>query len=306
MPEPRYTHGHNDSVLRSHRWRTAETRPPTCSSTSRRAWTCSTSAVARGPSPRIWRPGVATGRVTVGLDPAPEPIEEWPPSGGGRRAGWTPPPSPCGRRVRPRPAVDDSYDVVHAHQVLQHLGDPAAALREMRRVCGPDGVVAVRVPPTTRPCAGRRRARAPRRLAHPLPRRCPNQSAASPTPAATCSAGPTPPGFADVTWRARRRGASPRPTTGRGGARPGPSGSHPRPWPTSCWSRIWPTGTSSPPSWRRSMHGLTTPMPGSWCRTARSCVASPGEPAHEPDRGDALHDSRARAARRPRPRRPRR
>ena len=27
---------------------------------------------------------------------------------------------------------DDSFDVVHAHQVLQHLGDPVRALREMR------------------------------------------------------------------------------------------------------------------------------------------------------------------------------
>ena len=39
---------------------------------------------------------------------------------------------------------DGSYDVVHAHQVLQHLVDPVAALREMLRVCRPDGVVAVR------------------------------------------------------------------------------------------------------------------------------------------------------------------
>ena len=39
---------------------------------------------------------------------------------------------------------DHSFDVVHAHQVLQHLSDPVAALREMRRVCRPDGVVAVR------------------------------------------------------------------------------------------------------------------------------------------------------------------
>ena len=37
-----------------------------------------------------------------------------------------------------------TFDVVHAHQVLQHLPDPVGALREMRRVCKPGGVVAAR------------------------------------------------------------------------------------------------------------------------------------------------------------------
>src|ERR1700761_9578274 len=38
----------------------------------------------------------------------------------------------------------DSFDVVHAHQVLQHVAGPVRALREMIRVCRPGGVVAVR------------------------------------------------------------------------------------------------------------------------------------------------------------------
>lgn len=40
--------------------------------------------------------------------------------------------------------ADDTFDIVHAHQVLQHVGDPVQALREMRRVVKPDGTVAAR------------------------------------------------------------------------------------------------------------------------------------------------------------------
>jgi SAM-dependent methyltransferase len=39
---------------------------------------------------------------------------------------------------------DSSFDVVHAHQVLQHLSEPVHALAEMRRVLKPDGLLAVR------------------------------------------------------------------------------------------------------------------------------------------------------------------
>ena len=42
------------------------------------------------------------------------------------------------------PLGDASFDVVHAHQVLQHLPDPVRAFAEMRRVTRPGGLVAVR------------------------------------------------------------------------------------------------------------------------------------------------------------------
>lgn len=40
------------------------------------------------------------------------------------------------------PFPDESFDVVHAHQVVIHLGDPEAGMLEMRRVLKPGGVLA--------------------------------------------------------------------------------------------------------------------------------------------------------------------
>jgi ubiquinone/menaquinone biosynthesis C-methylase UbiE len=39
---------------------------------------------------------------------------------------------------------DNSFDIVHAHQVLQHVSDPVLALKEMVRVAKPGGIVAAR------------------------------------------------------------------------------------------------------------------------------------------------------------------
>lgn len=39
---------------------------------------------------------------------------------------------------------EEGFDVIHAHQVLQHLQDPPGAMKEMKRLTKPGGIVAVR------------------------------------------------------------------------------------------------------------------------------------------------------------------
>ena len=42
------------------------------------------------------------------------------------------------------PFEDNTFDIVHCHQVLQHVNNPVAILKEMRRVAKPGGIVAAR------------------------------------------------------------------------------------------------------------------------------------------------------------------
>jgi len=135
-----YTHGHADSVLRSHRWRTAEN-------------SAAYLLPRLTPGSRLLDVGCGPGTLTVdlarrvapgavvGIDAAAGVLAEA--AAFSREAGVT--------NVEFRPGdiyalvdADGTYDVVHAHQVLQHLSDPVGALREMRRVCRPGGVVAAR------------------------------------------------------------------------------------------------------------------------------------------------------------------
>jgi SAM-dependent methyltransferase len=135
-----YTHGHHESVLRSHRWRTAENSAayllPHLKSGDR--------VLDLGCGPGTITADLATlvtpGRVTAlevteaALDLARAEIA---------RRGVTSVDFAVGD-VHALDFSDDSFDVVHAHQVLQHVGNPVAALREMRRVTRPGGIVAVR------------------------------------------------------------------------------------------------------------------------------------------------------------------
>ncbi len=142
MPDKRdtYTHGHHESVLRSHLWRTAENSAAYLLPHLRPEMAMLD--VGCGPGNLTidfaWR--LPAGRV-VGLDNTAPPLEQ------ARRAaadaGVANVSFEVGDAYQLRFA-DDSFDVVHAHQVLQHLTDPVAGLKELLRVCRTGGVVAAR------------------------------------------------------------------------------------------------------------------------------------------------------------------
>ena len=134
-----YTHGHAESVLQSHRWRTAENSAAYLLPLLRPGTDLLDVGCGPGTLTADLALRVAPGRV-LGLDASADPLDEA--RATAERAG-----ADVAFAVGDVYALDlpdASFDVVHAHQVLQHLTDPVAALREMARVCRPGGVVAVR------------------------------------------------------------------------------------------------------------------------------------------------------------------
>lgn len=135
-----YTHGHHESVLRSHRWRTAENSAAYLLPHLKSGATLLDIGCGPGTITADLATLVTPGRVTAlevtddALDLARAEIA--------RRALETV--DFATGDVHALDFPDDTFDVVHAHQVLQHVGDPVTALREMRRVTRPGGVVAVR------------------------------------------------------------------------------------------------------------------------------------------------------------------
>ena len=135
-----YTHGHDDSVLRSHRWRTAANSAAYLLPRLRAGLTLLDVGCGPGTLTADLAATVEPGDV-LGIDLAAEVIEE-----ATRLAGG---PGPTNLRFAAgdlhtvgRPAR--GFDVVHAHQVLQHLADPVRALQAMGALLSPDGIVACR------------------------------------------------------------------------------------------------------------------------------------------------------------------
>jgi 2-polyprenyl-3-methyl-5-hydroxy-6-metoxy-1,4-benzoquinol methylase len=134
-----YTHGHADPVLQSHRWRTAENSAGYLLPSLRPGLDLLDVGCGPGTITVDLARRVAPGRV-LGLDVSAAPLDEARALAARSQVEVT---FAVGD-VYGLEAGDDSFDVVHAHQVLQHLTDPVAALREMARVCRPGGLVAVR------------------------------------------------------------------------------------------------------------------------------------------------------------------
>ncbi|MEM9132729.1 MAG: methyltransferase domain-containing protein [Actinomycetota bacterium] len=139
-PDDQYTHGHHDAVLRSHRSRTALNSAAYLLPHLR-------------PGQRLLDVGCGPGTITadlaalvapgdvVAIDRESDVLAEA--AAACERAGVDNVTVETGD-VYALAYPDDTFDVVHAHQVLQHLSDPVAALAEMKRVCRPGGIVAVR------------------------------------------------------------------------------------------------------------------------------------------------------------------
>lgn len=133
-----YTHGHHESVLRSHRRRTAANSAayllPHLDSDA------SLLDVGAGPGTITVDLASRVARVTATEVGAAE-LDLCRGLAAERGAGNI---EFSVQDVHGLTFADASFDITHAHQVLQHVADPVAALREMSRVTRPGGLVAAR------------------------------------------------------------------------------------------------------------------------------------------------------------------
>lgn len=135
-----YTHGHHESVVRAHASRTAENSaafviPHLTAGTSVLDVGCGPGSITCD-----FAELVAPAKV-VGLDRSVEIVAQAAALAAERGVENV---EFVTGNIYDLDFEDETFDLVHAHQVLQHLTDPVAALREMRRVAKPGAIVAVR------------------------------------------------------------------------------------------------------------------------------------------------------------------
>lgn len=139
-PAESYVHGHHESVLSSHTWRTAQNSAAYLLPQLRPGIEVLDVGCGPGTITVDFAARVVPARV-VGVDAASSIIEQA--AELASREGATNVEFVVGDAY----ALDfdsDSFDVVHTHQMLQHVADPVAVLGEFRRVARPTGVVAAR------------------------------------------------------------------------------------------------------------------------------------------------------------------
>ena len=133
-----YTHGHHESVLRSHRSRTAQT-------------SAAYLLPQLKPTDHLLDVGAGPGTITADLaglvakvtatEIGPVELKLAQATAAERNI------ANIDFRTADVHALefgDDTFDVTHAHQVLQHVADPVQAFRELARVTKPGGIIAVR------------------------------------------------------------------------------------------------------------------------------------------------------------------
>jgi ubiquinone/menaquinone biosynthesis C-methylase UbiE len=140
MTEDQYTHGHHESVLRSHRWRTAENSaafllPELFAEARVLDVGCGPGTISADLARRV-APGLVDAiDIAADVIEVAQNLHEDQGIGNLRFSV---------DNVYDLTFDDQTFDVVYSHQVLQHLSDPVSALTEMRRVLVDGGLLAVR------------------------------------------------------------------------------------------------------------------------------------------------------------------
>ena len=132
-----YTHGHHESVLRAHRRRTAEDSAGYLLPHLRPGLSVLDVGCGPGTITVDLAARVAPGQVTA-VELTSEALDL---ARAEARARDQTNIAFATSDIHALVFPDDTFDIVHAHQVLQHVADPVQALGELRRVCKPGGIV---------------------------------------------------------------------------------------------------------------------------------------------------------------------